>query len=195
MKKQMSIKVDEDVKDKAQRVAKELGIPLGSIINGYLNDFVRTKKVSFSCSTSKNSIAEVGDKKQGIFRGTIIQESLGDLNVLKDCTIISTEISKVTERHQTPWIPQWTKHKVEIYGIKNAREVAEKISKVIGERHDHAWYADFNDGNTVFIIYPHKIFEFNGQDEEQINKAREYGIKVGIPEYQVDFKKIRALKK
>jgi antitoxin component of RelBE/YafQ-DinJ toxin-antitoxin module len=193
MKTQMGVKVDSDIKDKAQKVAGELGLPLGSIINGFLRDFVRTKKISFSCSTRKNSIAEIGDKKQGIFRGTIILESLEDFNVLKDCTIISTEISKVTERHQTPWIPQWTKHKVEVYGIKNAREVAKKISKSLDSNYKHAWYADYNDGKTVFIIFPHKIFEFDGQDKNQILKAREYGINIGIPEYQVDFKKIKAL--
>lgn len=192
MKKLLTVKVDSEVKDEAQKVAGELGIPLGSIINGYLRDFVRVKSVSFSCSTNKNSIVEIGDKKQGVFRGTIIQESLDNLNVLKECTIISTEISKVTEKHHTPHLTQWTKHKVEVYGVDNARKVAKAISKAFDTRHG-SWYADYNDGDTVFIIYPNKIFEFKGSDQIEIQKARDYGIKQGIPEYQVDFKKIKAL--
>lgn len=192
MKTQMGVKVDSDIKEKAQKVASDLGIPLGSIINGYLRDFVRTKKVSFSCSTEKNSIAEIGNARQGIFRGTIILESLDNFNVLKDCTIISTEISKVNEKHQTPWLNQWTKHKVEVYGIENARNLAKKISKSF-DCHEGSWYADYNDGKTVFIIFPNKIFEFDGQDKKSIDKAREYGIKIGIPEYQVAFKKLKVL--
>ncbi len=194
MKIQMGVKVDSDIKNKAQKVAKELGLPLGSIINGYLRDFVRTKKVDFTCSTEKNSIAEIGDKKLGVFRGTIILESLSNFNVLKDCRIVSTEVSKVGDKHGTPWLTQWTKHKVEIYGLEEARKFAQNISKSFDSNHGGAWYADFNDGETVFIIYPNKIFEFNGKvNQIEIDRAREYGIKLGIPEYQVAFKKIKAL--
>ncbi len=185
--------MDSDIKDKAQKVAQQLGIPLGSIINGYLREFLRTKEVSFSCATNKNSIAEIGDSKKETFRGTIIQESLENLNVLKNCTILSTEISKVTERHKTPWVSQWTKHKVEVCGLKNARDLAKQISRSIDSKHEHAWYADYNDGKTVFIIFPNKIFEFDGQNGKELASAREYGISIGIPEYQVDFKKIKAL--
>lgn len=190
MKTQMGVKVDLDIKNKAQKVAKELGLPLGSIINGYLRDFVRTKKVDFSCNNEKNSIKEIGDKKQGIFRGTIILESLDNFNILKDCRIVFTEISKVVEAHGTPWLTQWTKHKVEIYGLKEARVFADNISKSFDPNHGGSWYADFNDGETVFIIYPNKIFEFKWNNQKVIDQAREYGIKIGIPEYQVSFKKL-----
>lgn len=190
MKIQMGVKVDSDIKNKAQKTAKELGIPLGSIINGYLRDFVRTKKVDFSCSTKDNSIKEIGDKRSGIFRGTIILESLDNFNILKDCRIVSTEVSIVNEKHQTPWLKQWTKHKVEIYGIEKAKDFAKKISKSF-DVHEGSWYADFNDGETVFIIYPNKVFEFKWSNQKSIDQAREYGIKIGIPEYQVAFKKLR----
>lgn len=43
----INIKADADVKKKAQRVAKSLGMPLSTIINAYLHQLVRTKAVSF----------------------------------------------------------------------------------------------------------------------------------------------------
>lgn len=44
----INIKADREVKIKAQRVAKRLGVPLSLVINNYLRDFVRTKEVHFS---------------------------------------------------------------------------------------------------------------------------------------------------
>ncbi|HEX9722108.1 MAG TPA: hypothetical protein VGA53_02485 [Candidatus Paceibacterota bacterium] len=44
----INIKADPVVKTKAQKVAKELGMPLSTIINGYLSQFIRTKEVHFT---------------------------------------------------------------------------------------------------------------------------------------------------
>ena len=43
----INIKADRDVKQKAQKVAKDLGMPLSTIINAYLNQFIRTREVHF----------------------------------------------------------------------------------------------------------------------------------------------------
>lgn len=43
----INIKADKDVKEKAQKVAKKLGMPLSTVINAYLNQFIRTKEVHF----------------------------------------------------------------------------------------------------------------------------------------------------
>ena len=48
MKTMINIKTDTKLKAEAQKVAKELGLPLGTVLNGYLRDFIQTKKVSFS---------------------------------------------------------------------------------------------------------------------------------------------------
>ena len=48
MKTMINIKTDKKVKIKAQKVARELGLPLGTVLNAYLRDFIRVKKVSFS---------------------------------------------------------------------------------------------------------------------------------------------------
>ena len=44
----INIKADREVKLKAQKVAKRLGVPLSLVINNYLRDFIRTKEVRFS---------------------------------------------------------------------------------------------------------------------------------------------------
>jgi DNA-damage-inducible protein J len=44
----INIKVDEKIKKEAQRLAKEMGLNLSAVINGFLNKFVREEKVEFS---------------------------------------------------------------------------------------------------------------------------------------------------
>ena len=46
----INIKADVAVKRKAQRKAKELGVPLSTIMNAYLKEFVRESSVTFSLS-------------------------------------------------------------------------------------------------------------------------------------------------
>ena len=47
MKTLISIKADVDVKRRAQKTAKELGMPLSTVINAYLKQFIRMKEVHF----------------------------------------------------------------------------------------------------------------------------------------------------
>jgi len=46
----ISIKTDKDLKKAAQETAEELGFSLGTLVNGFLRQFVRTKEISFSTS-------------------------------------------------------------------------------------------------------------------------------------------------
>ncbi len=43
----INIKTDKEVKERAQKVARDLGMSLSIIINAYLNQFIRTKEVHF----------------------------------------------------------------------------------------------------------------------------------------------------
>ncbi len=43
----INIKADKEVKEKAQKVARDLGMPLSTVINAYLHQFIRTKEVHF----------------------------------------------------------------------------------------------------------------------------------------------------
>ena len=119
------------------------------------------------------------------FTGTIIEESLKDESVLNTVKIVSTKISPVTDKHKTPWLKQWTLHKVDIES-DHAEKIAEIISKSIDKKY---WYADFKNDNTHYIIFSDKIFKINRTDRKEYQKATDYGLALGIPKYQLDFLK------
>lgn len=48
MKIIINIKADKKVKQNAQKVARELGLPLSTVINAYLKQFIRNREVYFS---------------------------------------------------------------------------------------------------------------------------------------------------
>ncbi|NCO11032.1 hypothetical protein CO038_04155 [Candidatus Pacearchaeota archaeon CG_4_9_14_0_2_um_filter_39_13] len=118
------------------------------------------------------------------FIGVIIEESLENKSVLKKIKIVKTEVEEITERHKTPWVKQWTLHAVEIIESQ-ADKIAEDLSKALDSEHE--WYADFKNDKTHFIIFKNKIFKIDRTSKEQYDKAKEYGLSLGIPEYQVNF--------
>lgn len=60
------LKTDSKLKQQAQQTAEDLGLTLTSVINGYLSDFVESKKITFQ--TKKNV------DPYGIFAGADITE-------------------------------------------------------------------------------------------------------------------------
>lgn len=120
------------------------------------------------------------------FTGIIIKESLDDESLLDDLKVISTKVELVKEKHKTPWIKQWTLCNVEIEPGQ-IDYIAECISKSLDINHKNSWYADFKNENTHYIIFRDKVFKIDRTKAEEYNKATEYGISVGIPDYQLDF--------
>lgn len=120
----------------------------------------------------------------GKFIGVIIEESLENKDILQKVKIIETKIEEVTEEHKTPWIKQWTLHTIEIPENK-ADTIAKELSKSLDSQHN--WYADFKDETHHYIIFRDKVFYIDKKSKEQYDEAKNYGISLGIPEYQVDF--------
>lgn len=121
------------------------------------------------------------------YKGVIIEESLINKDILKKVKILSTKVEEVTEKHKTPWLLQWTLHTVEI-SDREAKEVAEEISKLLDRNHGGSWYADFKNDTHHYIIFRDKIFYIDRKSKEQYDEAKYYGISIGIPEYQVNFR-------
>ncbi len=48
MKTVLNVKTDKEIKEQAQKIAKDIGVPLSTIVNAYLKEFVREKRVTFS---------------------------------------------------------------------------------------------------------------------------------------------------
>lgn len=44
----LNIKTDKEVKEEAVKIAAELGVPLSTVINAYLKEFVREKSIQIS---------------------------------------------------------------------------------------------------------------------------------------------------
>ncbi|MCL4390221.1 MAG: DUF5680 domain-containing protein [Patescibacteria group bacterium] len=118
------------------------------------------------------------------YKGTIIEESLDNADVLKGLKILKTDIESVTDEHQTPWLKQWTLHRVEIPEI-DAAEIAQKLSKVIDVSHVSSWYADFRNDKKHYIIFREKVFHVDRSNKTQYDEVRKYGLTLGIPEYQL----------
>lgn len=119
------------------------------------------------------------------FQGIIIEESLTDTSALKDVKVLATKVEPVNEKHKTPWVKNWTMHTVEIQEDK-ANEFAELISKALYKEHN--WYADFKNATEHYVVYADKVFHITDRtNKKQYDMATEYGISIGIPDYQVDF--------
>ncbi|MBI2063993.1 MAG: hypothetical protein HYT65_03325 [Candidatus Yanofskybacteria bacterium] len=118
------------------------------------------------------------------YKGVIIEESLEKADVLKDVVVVETKVESVTEEHKTPWIKQWTLHTVEILE-ERADQVAEKLSVDLDKEHE--WYADYKNDQYHYIIYRGKVFKVDLKNPVLYKDAKQYGISIGIPEYQVDF--------
>lgn len=119
------------------------------------------------------------------YRGVIIEESLDDKSVLDKVKIIETEVESITPEHKTPWLKQWTLHNVEI-PEEESEQIAQEISDSFDPENPN-WYADYKNDEYHFIIYAGKIFKVDLKNPTLYKDAREYGISIGIPEYQVDF--------
>jgi hypothetical protein len=66
---------------------------------------------------------------------------------------------------------------------------AEEIAKILSRslEREHAWYADFKNDSVHYIIFRDKVFCIDRKSREQYAEAKQYGLSLGIPEYQVDF--------
>ena len=119
------------------------------------------------------------------FQGVIIAESLEDTTLLDTLNITATTVEAVTEKHKTPWVKQWTLHTVSI-PENNTETIANLLSNALDDK--HSWYADYKNNSEHFIIFPHKVFHITDRgNKAQYNEATQYGISIGIPDYQVDF--------
>jgi len=59
MKTMINIKADSEIKENAQKLALELGLPLSGVINAFLRDFVRSRSISFSVTPKMSGALEI----------------------------------------------------------------------------------------------------------------------------------------
>ena len=66
----LNVKTDKDVKERAQVIAKELGLPLSTVVNAFLKQFIREKTVAFSSNYTMTPYLEKVIKKAEANRKT-----------------------------------------------------------------------------------------------------------------------------
>lgn len=119
------------------------------------------------------------------YSGCIIEESLTNKDVLKEFIITKTNVEKVTEESNTPDLDVWTMHIVEITEDK-IESIVPLLSKSIdGSRKNGGWYTDLKSDDWHYIIFSGKVFKVDRSSGEQYEQAKEYGMSIGIPEYQL----------
>ncbi len=55
MKTVISVKVDTDVRDKARKLAKKIGLPLSTVVNSQLKRFVTDQRIEFAVPLIPNA--------------------------------------------------------------------------------------------------------------------------------------------
>ena len=58
MKTIINIKADKETKRQAQEVARELGLPLSTVVNAYLKEFIRGRQITISAIPRMTSALE-----------------------------------------------------------------------------------------------------------------------------------------
>ncbi len=119
------------------------------------------------------------------YSGCIIEESLTNKDVLKEFIITKTNVEKVTEESNTPDLDIWTMHIVEIDEDKVENIVPLLGKSIDGSRKNGGWYTDLKSDDWHYIIFSGKVFKVNRSSGEQYEQAKEYGMSIGIPEYQL----------
>lgn len=117
-----------------------------------------------------------------VYKGVIIEESLRDTSVLRRLKILKTKVEPITPKHKTSWLKQWTLHTVSI-DDNDADKIAKEISHSFDYSHKSAWYADYKNDKTHYVIFKNKVFKIDRNKPEEYQIATEYGISLGIPEY------------
>ena len=112
----------------------------------------------------------VKDANRIMYKGTIIENSLSNKEILKKIRVNKTWKSG-----------DWTLHSVSL-DEDQIVELAASLDN--GHWYIHIWRPDNDD---VKVIYKDKIFDIKFSDKSTWNDATEYGKSLGIPKEQLDF--------
>ncbi len=82
----LNVKTDKDVKERAQQTAKELGLPLSTVVNAFLKQFIRDKEITFSTRKIIPSYLE-----------SVVEEIEKDIKINKNSIVPITAIKKIRQ--------------------------------------------------------------------------------------------------
>lgn len=121
------------------------------------------------------------------FSGILIEESLTSKDCLRLLRVVGRSSEKTTERHQTPWLRQWTMLRFEIDDATDASIVAASIQDCLDAEHASSWYVDFKNDAEHYIVFKDRLFRIDLSKPEQYDAVSMYGFELGMPPDQLDF--------
>ena len=84
MKTILSIKTDKSLKLQAQKTAEEFGIPLGTILNAFLRQFVRNKEISLDISYQPTEyLVDILNEAESDFKKGLANGPFGENDFIK----------------------------------------------------------------------------------------------------------------
>jgi len=117
-----------------------------------------------------------------MWKGVIIEESLGDKSLLSLVKIISSRKTTLENESERGIL---TFHSVELED-SNLDEFIETAQKSIKD----SFYIHICKDSEMIVIFRNKVFRFSSDNLEGLNEAREYGISVGVFKEQMPFEKL-----
>lgn len=118
-----------------------------------------------------------------MYHGLLLKEGLSNEAVLNDLVITKTEYWNV-KNASADQPKQWAAISFEIDETK-ADTVALALSHSLKPK---GWYLNMNSDDTVFVVFPEKIFKYSKGDSVKRAEAIEFGKTIEIPEKQLDWK-------
>lgn len=82
----INIKTEREIKDRAHKLAREMGFSLSAVINAYLRQFIRNKAVNFSLAPNMSAELEslLGKIEYDISRGKNISKPISSVKEMKE---------------------------------------------------------------------------------------------------------------
>lgn len=118
-----------------------------------------------------------------MFTGLIIKESLSDLRLWEELQITREEkwdIKNSAPDQPSEWHVAW-------FEVEDSlvEKFSQKLSEVL---HKGKWYVDLTSETEKLIVFPGKTYRYQKGDKLERAKAEQFGLAVGIPKSQLDWK-------
>ena len=124
----------------------------------------------------------MSEKKNKLWLGVLIEESLEDPAVLKKINIVKTECMRLEEEGQGQ---QLQFHKIEV-SESDVEDVCFEISRAIRP----TWYFHIVSGSKMIVVFRDEIMRAEKSDPESIERIIKYGTTHGVLPEQIELHRL-----
>lgn len=147
----------------------------------------------------KNDHPEIADEKQvpqaekwleegpiwgEFWQGTIIEESLENVDILKLLEIVSTEKSINNDQDKNHGFPTWTLHKVRFTRL-TLEKIIDQLSTALKAG---KWWCDFSNNKEAIVVFKGKVFKGSLDDAAFKDEVNDFAKSLNLPANQLPFR-------